>query len=123
MGKKTFLTKMLAETMATLLVIGGLTGCGASKAEGKAKEEITVTFMNQEQTLGTVTAAVESYLMQLHMKHMSRQMMPSSMAGLRHLHTLNQVRRIFQRIHLIKTLHSMVISEATALQRIQDTGI
>ncbi|MBQ6407346.1 MAG: hypothetical protein IJJ64_04840 [Butyrivibrio sp.] len=62
MGKKTFLTKMLAGTMATLLVIGGLTGCGASKAEGKAKEEITVTFMNQEQTLGTVTAAVGELL-------------------------------------------------------------
>ena len=66
MGKKSFLTKMLAGTMVTLLVIGGLTGCGASGAEAKGpetpKEELTITFMNQDETLGTVKAGVDELL-------------------------------------------------------------
>ena len=70
MENKTFLTKILAGTMATLLVIGGLTGCGGAKAEGntevkadeKAAEEITVTFMNQDETLGTVTGVAGELL-------------------------------------------------------------
>ena len=60
MGRNAFLTKTLAGTMAMLLVLGGLAGCGNTAAETQAKEEektqITVTFMNQEDTLGTVSA-------------------------------------------------------------------
>lgn len=67
MRKKTFFTKMLACTMASMLAMAALTGCGSSAAvaaEGTEKEEaapeqqqeITITFMNQEETLGTVTA-------------------------------------------------------------------
>ncbi|WP_051205502.1 hypothetical protein [Butyrivibrio sp. FC2001] len=55
MGKRSFFTKMLAGSMTTMLVIGSLSGCGSSKAAGKPAEEITVTFMNQDETLGTVT--------------------------------------------------------------------
>ncbi len=62
MKKNIFLTRMLASFVATVMVIGGLTGCGAAKAEGKTKDEIKVTFMNQDETLGTVTAAAGELL-------------------------------------------------------------
>ncbi|WP_029232882.1 hypothetical protein [Butyrivibrio sp. VCB2006] len=62
MKKNAFLTKTLAGTMATLLIISGLTGCGAAKASDATKEELTITFMNQDQTLGTATAYVDELL-------------------------------------------------------------
>ena len=54
MGKKRIMSKMLVGVLTTLTVIGGLTGCGKVKAEEQAKEEITITFMNQDETIGTV---------------------------------------------------------------------
>lgn len=71
MTKRSFLTRILVGTMATLLVIGGLTGCGNSVAEGKEaeeteaetpKEELTITFKNQDETLGTVKVGVDELL-------------------------------------------------------------
>ena len=63
MGKKVFFKRILAGAMATMLVVSGLTGCGnaaATEADAKVAEEekvsVTVTFMNQDETLGTVTA-------------------------------------------------------------------
>ncbi len=54
--RKNNMTKLFAGALATLMVIGSLTGCGKAKAEEQAKAEITITFMNQDETLGTVNA-------------------------------------------------------------------
>lgn len=58
MRKNTFLSKMFAVTLTALMVAGGLTGCGKAEAAEQPKEEITITFMNQEETLGTAKAVV-----------------------------------------------------------------
>ena len=62
MRKNGIFSKTLVGLVASVLVIGALTGCGSEVAEGKEKEEpasqqqeITVTFMNQDKTLGNVT--------------------------------------------------------------------
>ncbi len=62
MGKKTFLSKMFAVTLATLMVAGGIAGCGKAEASEQPKEEITITFMNQDETLGTATAVAGEVL-------------------------------------------------------------
>ncbi len=71
MRKNSFVTKLLAGSMAAMLAIGGLTGCGSSVAEGKEvevkeaetpKEELTITFKNQDETLGTVKVGVDELL-------------------------------------------------------------
>ncbi len=56
MGKRTIKSKILVGVLATLMVAGGVTGCGKAKAEEQTKSEISVTFMNQNETLGTVQA-------------------------------------------------------------------
>ncbi len=58
MGKKTFLSKMVAVTLSALMVAGSLVGCGKAEAQEEPKEEITITFMNQDATLGTAKAVV-----------------------------------------------------------------
>lgn len=57
MRKNSLLTNVLAGVVVTVLTVSSLTGCGSAKAENKSNEEITVTFMNQDETLGTVTTA------------------------------------------------------------------
>ena len=56
MGKKTLLSKMIAVTMATLMMAGGISGCGKTEVVEQPKEEITITFKNQDETLGTAKA-------------------------------------------------------------------
>ena len=67
MEKNSKLTNLMIWTMATIMAFGNMTGCGAKKSEeaavetvaedaGEASGEITITFMNQDETLGTVTA-------------------------------------------------------------------
>jgi hypothetical protein len=56
MGKKTSMPKLLAGTLVTIMVLGGLNGCGKENVEGQVKNEITITFMNQDESLGTVKA-------------------------------------------------------------------
>ena len=53
---------LLTGTMATLLVICGITGCGEKTPQETPKEELTITFMNQDQTLGTAKVGVDELL-------------------------------------------------------------
>ena len=56
MGKKNSMPKLLAGALVTIMLLGGLNGCGKENVEKQVKNEITVTFMNQDESLGTVKA-------------------------------------------------------------------
>ena len=56
MRKKNSMPKLLAGALVTIMILGGLNGCGKENVEKQVKNEITVTFMNQDESLGTVKA-------------------------------------------------------------------
>ena len=62
MKKNAFVTKAIALTMTAITMIVGLTACGAAQAQETPKEELTITFMNQDQTLGTAKVGVDEVL-------------------------------------------------------------
>ena len=62
MKKNGFAARVLTGTMATLFVFCGLAGCGEKEVQEASKEKITITFMNQDTTLGTVNAAAGELL-------------------------------------------------------------
>ena len=69
MKKNSILTKVTALFAGTMIIAGALAGCGSESSEAEtaestdtAAEAIVVTFMNQDETLGTVDAKVGEIL-------------------------------------------------------------